>query len=83
MSLAWELIDEGLRDILGLDYDKDIIDAIAKYSTGHPAFLQKFCECLVKSIDNRISPKNSRVYMKDVDDVFEKDNEFIRFVKKL
>lgn len=76
-----ELIDEGLKDILGLEYEKEIIDLITKYSTGHPAFLQKFCECLVKSIDNRISIANRRIYKKDVIDVFEKDKEFINFVK--
>lgn len=76
-----ELIDEGLKDILGLEYEKDIINLITEYSTGHPAFLQKFCECLVKSIDNRISLKNRRVFEKDVRDVFEKDTEFINFVK--
>jgi len=76
-----ELIDEGLKDILGLDYDKEVIDLITNYSTGHPAFLQKFCECLVKSIDNRISPENRRIFKKDVLDVFEKDTEFVRFVK--
>lgn len=77
-----ELIDEGLKDILGLEYDKEVIDLITEFSTGHPAFLQKFCECLVKSIDNRISLENRRIFAKDVKDVFEKDNEFINFVKE-
>ena len=77
-----ELIDEGLRDILGLEYEKEIINLITEYSTGHPAFLQKFCECLVKSIDNRISLENRRIYEKDVKDVFARNNEFINFVKE-
>ncbi|MCB9211247.1 MAG: hypothetical protein H6609_17910 [Ignavibacteriales bacterium] len=77
-----ELIDEGLKDILGLEYEKEVIDLITNYSTGHPAFLQKFCECLVKSVDNRISPSDRKIYKKDVENVFEKETEFITFVKQ-
>ena len=68
-----ELIDEGLRNILGLEYDKEVSALIENYSSAHPAFLQKFCQRLVESIDERISPTNRRIYIEDVERVFSQE----------
>lgn len=77
-----ELVREGLRNILGLEYESEVEAKIIEYSTGHPAFLQKFCERLVKSVDKKISAVSRTITIKDVDYIFSEDNEFITFVKE-
>jgi DNA-binding transcriptional MerR regulator len=76
-----ELISEGLQCILGLDYDADVAHLIEQYSTGHPAFLQKFCQSLVLSIDNRISPEDRRIFLDDVHRVFRAEHDFLNYVR--
>lgn len=77
-----EVINEGLGDVLGLEFDREVSDRIKKYSTGHPAFLQFFCQCLVKTISNKISINNRIISIDDVEKVFHKDSNFIRYVKE-
>ena len=80
MKAPRELINEGLRNILGLDYGLDVANRIVDYSTGHPAMLQMFCQCLVNSIDNRVSLTNRTIHLEDVDRIFEENDDFIKFV---
>ena len=76
------LVNHGLKDILGLEYDSDISKLIVNYSSGHPAFLQYFCQCLVEQIKEKIDHNNRRIYIEDVKAVFEKKDDFISFVQR-
>lgn len=76
------LVNEGLRNILGLEYDHEVSKQIVNYSSGHPAFLQYFCQCLVEQIKNQIDHNNRRIYLEDVDAVFNKKDDFIKFVRR-
>jgi len=76
------LVNHGLKDILGLEYDSDISKLIVNYSSGHPAFLQYFCQCLVEQIKDKIDHNNRRIYIEDVKAVFEKKDDFISFVQR-
>ncbi len=77
-----ELVDEGLHNILGLEYDREVAALIENYSSGHPAFLQKFCQCLIQSIDERISPFERRIYKADVERVFNGEMAFLKYVQE-
>lgn len=75
-----ELINEGLKNILGLKYSDDVVKLIEQYSSGHPAFLQLFCALLVTSIAPRINRTNRNIFLDDVHRVFNNEREFIKFV---
>jgi hypothetical protein len=76
------LVNHGLKDILGLEFDSSISKLIVNYSSGHPAFLQYFCQCLVDQIKDKIDHNNRRIYLEDVEAVFNKKDDFINFVRR-
>lgn len=77
-----QLVNGGLRNILSLEYEISIAKKIVNYSSGHPAFIQKFCQCLVDYLSTKISYDNRRVDPDDVEYIFDKTDEYIKFVYK-
>ncbi|MCB9057818.1 MAG: hypothetical protein H6627_04585, partial [Calditrichae bacterium] len=62
-----DLIDEGLKNILDLQCDQKVSNRIVNYSTGHPAFLQKFLSLLIdKRIKRKVEQGDRVVQIEDV-----------------
>lgn len=76
------LVREGLKNILGLEYEPEVSKRIVNYSSGHPAFLQYFCQNLVEEVKDRISASNRIINVEDVDAVYNRKDGFISFVKR-
>jgi hypothetical protein len=68
---AEELIETGLVHTLGIPLEQGVARAIFEKATGHPAFLQYFCQRLVQRFPpSRNSSESLRVRLRDVEDVY-------------
>ena len=46
-----ELVEEGFRRILGLDYEPSVPIRIHEFTAGHPAFIQALCSSILARLD--------------------------------
>jgi hypothetical protein len=79
---AQSIVRLGFQNELGMKLASDAIPRqVVEYTTGHPAFVQKFCECLHRRMFQR---QSDEVTLEDVQAVFEdrKDGNFVAFVNE-
>jgi hypothetical protein len=66
-----ELILEGFENMLGLVVKPDVPRLIYEKTSGHPAFVQQFCRCILERVSQRRSPgKQLVITSEDIEAVF-------------
>ena len=83
------LVDEGFREILGLEVDPEVPNRIFKYTAGHPAFVQKLCDLILSRLEKQGRDADRiRVTLDEVDRTYQflggntEDRSFIRYVQR-
>jgi hypothetical protein len=79
------LVEKGFCDVLGLDIELSVPELIYDYTAGHPAFVQNFCECVLRRLAQRSRVEQTRVSEAEVRATFDEvsagfgDDPFINF----
>lgn len=62
-----ELVRIGFKEMLNISIDPAVSREIYKKASGHPAFVQRFCQCLLERVSKRRSPSNKNITITEDD----------------
>jgi hypothetical protein len=66
-----ELVKTGFEEMLDIEVRPEVAPLILRRASGHPAFVQQFCRCLLERVSKRRSPrKRITVTAEDVEAVY-------------
>jgi len=84
-----ELIDQGFKEILGLEVDAEVPNRIYRYTAGHPAFVQELCDGVLARLERQGRASDLvRVTSDEVDRTYyhfvntTEERSFIRYVQR-
>ena len=60
-----QLVKTGFEEMLGIRVSPEVPPQISKRASGHPAFVQQFCRCLLERVSKRRSPGTPVAITKD------------------